>query len=202
LQEIRIAATIHKENRPGAQMLVEPSLIYMVCKKALIPRSFSQLSAAGLVIHSEFIMDLLRHSRAVSLLSGFLFATTVHAESAKQLPPPSTKQGVTFVADIQPIFQTSCIRCHGADRAKADLRLDTLAAVLKGGKDGAVVIPGDSAKSPLVIAVARVDRDSAMPPIRMHHAGGPQMSSSMPQAQPLTADQVGLIRAWIDQGAK
>lgn len=184
-------------------MLVEGSLIYRNCKKALIPHSFPQLSAAVLVIHPEFIMNLPRYFRTVSLLSGFL-ATMVaaHAEPAKQLPPPSTKQGVTFASDIQPIFQTSCIRCHGADRAKADLRLDTLAAVLKGGKDGAVVIPGDSAKSPLVIAVARVDRDSAMPPIRMHHAGGPQMSSGMPQAQPLTAEQVGLIRAWIDQGAK
>lgn len=183
-------------------MLVEAGLICRDCKKSLIPRSFPQLSAAGLVIHPEFIMNLPRYFRIVPLLSGFLFATAAHAEPAKQLPPPSTKQGVTFAADIQPIFQTSCIRCHGADRAKADLRLDSLAAVLKGGKDGAVVIPGDSAKSPLVIAVARVDRDSAMPPIRMHHAGGPKMSSNMPQAQPLTADQVGLIRAWIDQGAK
>lgn len=183
-------------------MLVERSLIYRDCKKALIPHNFPQLSAAGLVIQPEFIMNLPRYFRTVPLLSGFLFTMAAHAEPAKQLPPASTKQGVTFAADIQPIFQTSCIRCHGADRAKADLRLDTLAAVLKGGKDGAVVIPGDSAKSPLVIAVARVDRDSAMPPIRMHHAGGPQMSSSMPQAQPLTADEVGLIRAWIDQGAK
>ena len=67
--------------------------------------------------------------------------------------------------------------------------LDTLDAALKGGKHGKVITVGDSAKSDLVLSVAHVgDPDSFMPKGR--------------DAKPLTPDQIGLIRAWIDQGAK
>jgi hypothetical protein len=123
-----------------------------------------------------------------------------------KLPPAASKTGVTFATDIRPIFETSCFRCHGADRQKGKLRLDNLEAVLKGSEDGPVVIPGDSAKSPLVIAVARIDPDNAMPPMRKSRgpggpaAGGPP--GAPPPSLPLTPEQVGLVRAWIDQGAK
>src|SRR5262245_33408476 len=67
-----------------------------------------------------------------------------------KLPPPASKKGVTYANDIRPLFETSCFRCHGEDRQKGGLRLDTLAAVLKGGEDGKVVVPKDSKKSLLV----------------------------------------------------
>jgi len=67
-------------------------------------------------------------------------------------------------------------------------RLDSLAAALKGGENGPDVVPGQSAKSPLVHNVARLIEDDAMPPEG--------------KGDPLTKDQIGLIRAWIDQGAK
>jgi hypothetical protein len=110
-----------------------------------------------------------------------------------KLPPASTKTGVTYDADIKPIFDTSCIKCHKGDKPKGKLHLDTLDGVLKGGKDGKVVVPGEVAKSPLVFAVAHIgdESDDYMPP--------PVQKSKI---QPLTADQVGLIRAWIEQGAK
>ncbi len=122
-----------------------------------------------------------------------------------KLPPPSAKAGVTYAADIRPIFEVSCFRCHGADRQKGKLRLDSLEAALKGGEDGPVVVPGDSAKSSLVIAVARLDPDSAMPPMHKKRGGGPNGGGppgAPPQAKPLTPEQIGLVRAWIDQGAK
>jgi mono/diheme cytochrome c family protein len=124
-----------------------------------------------------------------------------------KLPPPATKTGVTYAADIRPIFEVSCFRCHGADRQKGKLRLDSLEAVLKGSEDGPVVVPGDSTKSPLVVAIARLDPDTAMPPMRKQRnkggppAGGPP-GAPPPQVKPLTPEQVGLVRAWIDQGAK
>ena len=114
-------------------------------------------------------------------------------DDAKTLPPASTKTGVTFATDIKPIFDASCVKCHGTNNPKpprAGLALDSLAGTLKGGKDGPVLKAGDSAHSDLVMSVAHIgdDSDQFMPKGR--------------NAKPLTADQIGLIRAWIDQGAK
>lgn len=110
---------------------------------------------------------------------------------ASKLPPASTRTGVTF-ADIKPIFEKSCVGCHGPEKAKGKLRLDTLAAALKGGEDGKVIEPGRSADSALVQNVAHLgDPDDFMPP--------PKNKGNI---APLTPEQIGLIRAWIDQGAK
>src|SRR5208337_2789754 len=103
---------------------------------------------------------MLSKSFCASLVSGCLFiAVCALAEDKgkftvdpKLLPPPSTKQGVTYAADIQPIFAKSCYPCHGpkTEKPKGKLRLDTLAAVMKGGADGPAVVPNDAAKSPLL----------------------------------------------------
>ena len=118
-------------------------------------------------------------------------ALAVHAAAkvdTSKLPPASTKTGVTYAADIKPIFEKSCFKCHGAEKQKGKLRLDSLEATLKGGEDGKVLEPGKSADSQLVHSVARLDEDEAMPPAD--------------KGKPLTKEEVGLIRAWIDQGAK
>lgn len=109
------------------------------------------------------------------------------------LPPASTKTGVTYDSDIKAIFDASCVKCHSGDRPKARLHMDTLAGVLKGTKEGPILKAGDSANSLIVKAVAHAtsDQDSWMPPLG-NRAG----------IKPLTTDQIGLIRAWIDQGAK
>ena len=88
-----------------------------------------------------------------------------------KLPPPSDKTGLTYAADIRPIFEASCFRCHGEERPKHGLRLDSLEAALKGSEDGKVIVPGKSKESPLVIAVAQLDDETAMPPKR--RPGGP-----------------------------
>src|SRR5215471_17187410 len=115
------------------------------------------------------------HKR-ILLNAGFLLGFGSLALAAEQidlskidttkLPPASDKQGLTYATDIQPLFEASCLRCHGQERPKGGLRLDSLSAVLKGGKDGAVVIPGKSKKSLLAIAAARIDDQTAMPPKR------------------------------------
>ncbi len=110
------------------------------------------------------------------------------------LPPASAKAGVTYTTDIKPILDASCVKCHSGDKAKAGLHLDTLEGTLKGGKGGKdkILKSGDSANSQIVKMVAHVgDQDGWMPPAKNKANIGP-----------LTADQVGLIRAWIDQGAK
>jgi len=109
-----------------------------------------------------------------------------------KLPPASNKQGVTYAADIKPIFDQSCTKCHGEQKPKGHLRLDSLEGALKGGEDGKVVLPGNSAGSMLVHNIAHAgDPDDYMPPPKNKAGIGP-----------LTREQIGLIRAWIDQGAK
>ena len=128
----------------------------------------------------------------LALAATFELALAAAADTA-QLPPASTKTGVTYAADIKPIFDQSCVKCHSGDKPKAKLKLDSLENALKGSKDGKVITAGDSAKSPLVLNVAYLasDKDSWMPPLHNKANIGP-----------LTPEQIGLIRAWIDQGAK
>jgi len=125
-----------------------------------------------------------------------LAALTASAEDKKmdpsKLPPASDKSGVTYDGDIKPIFEKSCVKCHSGEKAKAKLHLDSLAGAIKGGKEGPDIIAGKSGESPLVYAVAHIgDEDDFMPP--------PKNKANI---GPLTKEQVGLIRAWIDQGAK
>jgi hypothetical protein len=127
---------------------------------------------------------------ALSLLSAH--AADKKAVDLSKIPPASDKTGVTYATDIKPIFDKSCVRCHGAEKPKARLRLDGLETALKGGEDGKVILPGNSAGSMLIHCVARVGKpDGFMPP--------PRNKANIP---PLTKEQIGLIRAWIDQGAK
>jgi mono/diheme cytochrome c family protein len=126
----------------------------------------------------------------ILITAGFAagFATWAADLDLTKIPPASDKKGVTYATDMKPLFEKSCFKCHGSEKQKGKLRLDSLEAALKGGDDGAVIIAKDSAKSPLVQSVARLDSDSAMPPEG--------------KGDPLTKEQIGLIRAWIDQGAK
>jgi len=105
-----------------------------------------------------------------------------------KLPPPSSKKGLTFDKDIKPIFEKSCIKCHGAEKQKGKLRLDSLEATLKGGADGSIIVKGDSLKSSIIASISGLDTDFMMPPEG--------------KGEPLTKEQVGIVRAWIDQGAK
>jgi len=132
-------------------------------------------------------------------MAAFLAATAAVIGQQKatvdlsKLPPAAAKSSVTYATDIKPILDKSCVRCHGAERPKAKLRLDSLAGVMKGSEGGPILKAGKSTESPMVISVARIssDPDQHMPPLN-NKAGIP----------PLTKDQVGLIRAWVDQGAK
>ena len=131
------------------------------------------------------IVIALAGTLAVSFIAG-----AVDIDPAK-LPPPSSKPGLTFEKDVKPLFDKSCVECHGAEKPKGKLRLDTLAGALKGSVDGKVLEPGKSAKSFLVANIAFVgDEDDFMPPPK---------DKKYPK---LTAEEVGIVRAWIDQGAK
>ncbi|HWN96792.1 MAG TPA: c-type cytochrome domain-containing protein, partial [Methylomirabilota bacterium] len=102
-----------------------------------------------------------------------------------KLPPPATR-AVDFAKDVQPIFEGSCWNCHGPKRSESAFRLDQREAALKGGERGGDIIPGRSAESLLIHAVSGLHDELKMPK----------------KGEKLTAEQVGILRAWIDQGAK
>lgn len=110
----------------------------------------------------------------------------VAADPSESSLPAAAAQKVEFLRDIKPILQNHCFKCHSDEKPKAHFRLTTREAALKGGEHGVDIIPGQSARSPLIRYVARLDEDLAMPPEG--------------RGTPLTALEVGLLRAWIDQG--
>jgi cytochrome c5 len=110
---------------------------------------------------------------------------------AGSVPPASSKQNLSFKKDIDPIFKrTACYDCHSGEkkRPKAGLRVDSAEWVKKGAKGDPVVNPKDSSKGSLVLTISRVDEDDAMPPEG--------------KGDPLTKEEIGLVRAWIEQGMK
>jgi mono/diheme cytochrome c family protein len=112
---------------------------------------------------------------------------------------------VDFAKDVAPIFKASCVGCHGLDAAKpkkkaaAKLRLDDEAEILKGGKSGAAIIPGDSKNSllfkllsgPVVMPKADEDEDKEIPAMPKVKRGEKWKS--------LTDEQIAVIKQWIDQ---
>ena len=110
-------------------------------------------------------------------------ATAAVAFAQTKLPPAATIK-VDFEKDVQPILAQKCHSCHGDEAQQSGLRLDRRQAALRGGDYGPVIIPGDSAKSKLIHRVANGD-------------GGLQM----PPTGPLSDGEIGILRAWIDQGA-
>src|SRR5204862_481136 len=102
---------------------------------------------------------------AITTAVGFAACAIAADVDISKLPAASAKTGVTYATDIKPIFDASCIKCHGKKKPKGKLRLDTLAGTLKGGVDGKVFEPGNSAKSFLVANIAFLgDADDFMPP--------------------------------------
>ena len=69
-----------------------------------------------------------------------------------------------FERKVRPILADNCYSCHGEEKQKGELRLDSPAAIRAGGESGEVVVPNDPDKSRLIIAVAYHDEDLKMPP--------------------------------------
>ena len=114
------------------------------------------------------------------------FAHTLEAALGLARAPPQSPQSF-YAVRVAPILQDHCAGCHGARRQKAKLRLDTLAAALRGGKHGAVIKPGNLRASELAQRIVLPPGDArVMPP------------SSQP---PLSADDATVIRLWIAAGA-
>ncbi len=113
--------------------------------------------------------------------------SVLEAAGAGELPPPAARK-VDYAKDIEPIFSAHCYDCHGPKKRESALHLDTRTGAMKGGESygDKAIIPGDSAQSVLVQAVTHTHSELKMPK----------------KGERLTAEEVGLLRAWIDQGAE
>jgi hypothetical protein len=88
-----------------------------------------------------------------------------------------------FLQQVEPILQDSCYKCHGPDKQKAHLRLDSRDAILKGGKHGPAAVPGKPDDSLLIKAVRYADDDLQMPP-----------------RAKLSDDQIKALVDWVQKG--
>src|SRR5262249_789548 len=122
-------------------------------------------------------------SRHLARNSAIPAASGVSAASAA--PPPASVP--FFSSPVPPIFDDKCVKCHGPQKKKGKLRLDTFDYVMRGGKDGVVIKPGDAKGSELYrrVTLPRDNKD-AMPA-----EGKPG----------LTAAEVKVIEFWITSGA-
>jgi uncharacterized membrane protein len=123
----------------------------------------------------------------VQRLAGVAPAEPAAASSAAANTAPPTAEPLVFRDVVQPILKAHCVECHGPDKTKGGLRLDSFAALSKGGEHSPEFVAGDAAHSHLVqrMLLPKSD-DDHMPPEG--------------KSEPTAAD-VELIRWWIDRGA-
>jgi uncharacterized protein DUF1553/uncharacterized protein DUF1549/cytochrome c len=123
---------------------------------------------------------------AIGSLTVLSASILVRAQAPASQAPPAPPQAIDFGRDIQPIFEKYCAECHGRSKARAQLRLHSPEWIRKGGQSGPAVVPGDSHSSELMRRVLEPNDDDRMPL----------------DADPLPAETIAQLRAWIDQGAQ
>jgi hypothetical protein len=196
-----VEAKVTATPSPGASLPATDSHRNGAQVAAPVQREMNLFDVWGVFVDSVVklkpIETMLRKS--LFLLVGLTAVLTLSAADKNKkpvdiskLPPPSDKTGLTYEKDIKPIIEKSCVKCHSGEKPKSKYRIDTLANAIKGGESGeAAIIPGDSAKSPMVHNVCDLIEDMEMPP-----------TDKRDKYPALTKAQIGILRAWIDQGAK
>ena len=96
------------------------------------------------------------------------------------------KDPVSYDKDVEPIFVKKCNFCHSGNIKEGKLDMSTFEALMKGGKKGASIVPGKSKESLLYQLAGKTQRPS-MPP---------------KSEEPLTPQELAIVKLWIDQGAK
>ncbi len=120
------------------------------------------------------------------MTGGVLTLAGALALRAQTPVPAGPPQKVDFLRDIRPILEKHCFECHGPSKARGQLRLHTIALLRKGGATGTPIEPGHPEQSLLYRRVMGLDADDQMPLDR----------------DPLPAETLALVKAWIDQGAQ
>lgn len=123
-----------------------------------------------------------------------LLLNTLPSTALFAAPIPITKvqraEPVVFEKEILPMLQKSCLACHNASKKLGALSLESPEGMKKGGDSGPAMVPGKGDES-LMVKLASHQDEPVMPP-----------TGNKVNAVALTSDELGLLRLWIDQGAK
>jgi WD40 repeat protein len=132
---------------------------------------------------------------AVSVMLGLSAAAGAQPSPSKSGPRPievklpARKEPVSYANDILGILEDRCVGCHGSALAENKLSLEEIPAMIKGGKKGPALVPGKADES-LLFKMAAHRVEPVMPP------------RDKPGNSPLSPEELGLLKLWIDAGAK
>ncbi len=124
-------------------------------------------------------MPVVRGLVAVLMLVGFATIAMGEEKGKTEAPVPFSV--------VRPILLKHCISCHDAKEAEGKLVMETYASLMKGGENGVVIVAGKASESALIKQVEYREKPF-MPPAK--------------KGDRLSAEEVGVLRAWIDAGAK
>ena len=124
----------------------------------------------------------------LALLSGY-GANTSAAPTPLAVNTSARKGPVSYSKDLSDVLSAKCLGCHNDALAESKLNIEEVSGMLKGGKHGPALIPGKAEKS-LLFQMAAHRVEPVMPP------------KDKKDAKPLSADELGLLKLWIDAGAK
>jgi len=176
----------HKWTGVGTAAVCALAALFYSLDRKLLYRGCLYAGVAVMVVASHFGGSLTHGSDylvryAPQPIRGWLAGPAAPAADAADF-----SQRPVFAALIQPVLQDKCVSCHGPEKAKGGLRLDSLAALQKGGENGTVVVPGKLAEGSFLkrLQLPPEDEDHMPPP------GKPQP----------TADEIALLEWWIAAG--
>jgi len=135
---------------------------------------------------------------ALGVLSASIgMAMTGVRDTVAAKPSDSTTREISFNADVMPILKRECLPCHAEDNYNpSELSLDSHELLMEGGKHGVPVVPGDPEKSILFQKIG------PSPPFGDRMPLDPKRKRGMASTRTLSEEEIRIIRAWIEQGAK
>jgi hypothetical protein len=117
-------------------------------------------------------------------VTGMLALGGVATSARAAAPAPDAASESFFELKVRPVLAGTCVKCHGVKKASGGLRLDSREALMAGGEEGPVVVPGDPQGSLLIQAIRHTDETLKMPP-----------------NQPLAREAQDDLAAWVAAGA-
>jgi WD40 repeat protein len=125
----------------------------------------------------------------LTLLLALLLVGTVDEPKPIPVVTPTPVRSVSYEKDVAAILDAKCTGCHSSVLAENRLNMEQLSGMLKGGKRGPALVPGN-AEASLLFRMAAHRVEPVMPPAKKK------------EAAPLTGEELGLLKLWIDAGAK
>jgi len=123
----------------------------------------------------------------VGVVAAALIALGLSASRVQAAGPDEAARPEFYTTKVQPIFQANCYRCHGGMNHRGGLNIATRAGMMKGGHNGAVLVPGDPAKSLLVRLI--------------RHEGPQNDPMPMPPKAKLSDADIATVERWVRAGA-